>query len=110
MPFRPAAFPLATLLLLATISSPVLAGLFHVNVTVQDAVDNDPGDGECRISSGEFCTLRAAVMEANANPGPDLIILPGNATITLNISGTGNSAATGDLDITESVTIGTFVV
>ncbi|MEZ5465260.1 MAG: hypothetical protein R3F22_08585 [Lysobacteraceae bacterium] len=110
MPFRHAAFLLVTLLPLATMSSPVLAGLFHVNVTVQDAVDNDPGDGECRISSGDFCTLRAAVMEANANPGPDLIILPGNATITLNIAGTGNSAATGDLDITESVTIGTFVV
>src|SRR5690606_30139508 len=71
---------------------------------------NNPGDGECRISSGDFCTLRAAVMEANALPGSDIIVLPGNATITLDIPGSGNSAATGDLDITESVIIGTFVV
>ena len=102
---------LLAVLFAGVVTSPeASAALFHVNVTVQDAVDNNPGDGECRISSGDFCTLRAAVMEANANPGPDLIILPGNATITLNISGTGNSAAAGDLDITESVTIGTFVV
>ena len=86
------------------------AAVFNVNVTIQDAVDNNPGDGECRISSGDFCTLRAAVMEANALPGTDVIVLPGNATITLDITGTGNSAATGDLDITESVLIGTFIV
>src|SRR5690606_15569304 len=110
MPFRPAASLLATLLPLAATPSPALTGLFHVNVTIQDAVDNDPGDGQYRISSGDFCTLRAAVMEANANPGPDLIILPGNATITLSIAGTGNSAAAGDPDSTESLTIGTFVV
>lgn len=84
--------------------------IFNVNVTIFDAVDNNPGDGECRISSGDFCTLRAAVMEANALPGSDIIVLPGNATITLDIPGSGNSAATGDLDITESVIIGTFVV
>ena len=86
------------------------AAIFTVNVTVQDAVDNNPGDGQCRISSGDFCTLRAAVMEANASPGTDIIILPGNSTISLNITGSGNSAATGDLDIKESVVIGTFIV
>ena len=69
------------------------AAVFNVNVTIQDAVDNNPGDGECRISSGDFCTLRAAVMEANALPGTDVIVLPGNATITLDITGTGNSEA-----------------
>ncbi|MCB1576223.1 MAG: hypothetical protein KDI81_02475, partial [Xanthomonadales bacterium] len=101
----------SSLLSLGLLFAPMAhAALFTVNVTVQDAVDNNPGDGQCRISSGDFCTLRAAVMEANASPGTDIIILPGNSTIALNIPGTGNSAATGDLDIKESVIIGTFIV
>ena len=110
MPRAPV-LPLSILLLAGLLlPAPVLAAVFNVNVTVQDAVDNNPGDGQCRISSGNFCTLRAAVMEANALPGTDIIVLPGNATITLNITGTGNSAAAGDLDIKESVIIGTFIV
>ena len=86
------------------------AAIFQVNLTVQDHVDDDPGDGVCDIPTGGFCTLRAAIMEANALPGPDIIILPGNATIQLTRTGTNeNASATGDLDITESVSIGTFV-
>lgn len=45
-----------------------------------DAVDANPGDGQCRTSGG-VCTLRAAIMEANARPGPE--------TINFNIPGTG---------------------
>ncbi|MGV6850946.1 MAG: choice-of-anchor Q domain-containing protein [bacterium] len=88
------------------------AAIFNVNVTVQDNVDVNPGDGICStISSGDFCTLRAAVMEANANPGTDIIILPGNnAEISLSLKGSGNNASSGDLDIKESVVIGTYVV
>ncbi len=49
-------------------------------------------------------------MEANALAGADIIVLPGDATIQLNIDGADeNLAATGDLDITEGVTIGTFI-
>jgi predicted outer membrane repeat protein len=48
-------------------------------------------------------------MEANALPGADIIVLPGNATIRLAIPGSGeNLAATGDLDITSPIAIGTF--
>jgi Right handed beta helix region len=39
-----------------------------------EGVDANPGDGVCATSTGE-CTLRAAVMEANHLPGPDLIQL-----------------------------------
>lgn len=86
-----------------------ISAVFQVNLTVQDHVDDNPGDGICEISTSGFCTLRAAIMEANAFPGTDIIVLPGNATIRLAITGSGeNSAATGDLDITESVAIGTF--
>ena len=87
----------------------VSAAIFNVNLTVQDHIDDDPGDGVCDIAAGGFCTLRAAIMEANALPGPDIIVLPGNATIRLSIPGTDeNASATGDLDITDAIAIGAF--
>ena len=100
---------LCTLGLAAQVCS---AAIFTVNVTVFDATDNALGDGECRISGGDFCTLRAAVMEANALPGPDIIVLPEDANIVLDISPppvpTPPTAANGDLEISETVIIGTF--
>ncbi|VAW84988.1 hypothetical protein MNBD_GAMMA16-355 [hydrothermal vent metagenome] len=59
------------------------------------------------------CTLRAAIMQANATLGPDTIILPaGNYTLSLrrvssaNTFGlTENNTAAGDLDITDSLHI-----
>jgi CSLREA domain-containing protein len=69
-----------------------------------DAVDANPGDGTCASGSGA-CTLRAAIMEANAHPGPDQIFLPmGNYGLTL--AGAGeDGCATGDLDILDSLTL-----
>jgi hypothetical protein len=43
-------------------------------VNGSDGVDVAPGDGVCASSDGT-CTLRAAVQEANALPGPDAITL-----------------------------------
>ena len=87
----------------------VSAAIFNVNLTVQDHIDDDPGDGVCDIAAGGFCTLRAAIMEANALPGPDVIVLPGNSTIRLSIQGDGeNGSATGDLDITDALAVGAF--
>src|SRR5215471_2538825 len=58
------------------ISIPPQAGhIFIVNSTA-DAPDVAPGDGQCdsNISvPGEQCTLRAAIMEANASQGDDTI-------------------------------------
>ena len=70
--------------------------------TTADTVDVAPGDGTCADSTGA-CSLRAAVMEANALPGVDAIDLPAG-TFTLTLAGTAeDGAATGDLDITEGI-------
>ena len=95
--------------ILVLISGVSSSAIFQVNLTSQDHVDDNPGDGVCDIPLGGFCTLRAAIMEANALPGLDIIVLPGDATIRLALIGPDeNSAATGDLDITDTVRIGAF--
>jgi hypothetical protein len=53
---------------------------------------------------GDQCTLRAAIMQANATTGPHTIVLPLNATITLTLNGVGG-AESGDLDILQPMTI-----
>jgi hypothetical protein len=83
--------------------APALGASFTVDAT-HDAVDASLGDGVC-ADAGGACTLRAAVMETNALPGADEISLPAG-TYTLSISGVGEDAsATGDLDITDALTI-----
>lgn len=79
-----------------------LADEFVVNTTL-DTVDANPGDGICADASGA-CSLRAAVMESNANgPSQDFIFLPpGTYLLTLPFS-LGDDG--GDLVITDSVTI-----
>ncbi len=90
-------------------------GLFLVD-SPEDRVDAAPGDGVC--DTGQVlvgadgpvveCTLRAAVMEANATPGADEIAVP-DGTYTLTIAGSdpwdAPNAAQGDLDVTETATI-----
>ena len=79
------------------------AAPFTVNSTL-DAVDATPGDGSC-MTAGGVCTLRAAIQEANALAGADVITVPAG-TYDLTLTGPNeDSAATGDLDIQESVTI-----
>ncbi len=74
---------------------------FVVTTTV-DAPDVAPGDGLCGASGGA-CTLRAAVMEANARPALDRITLAPGATYPLTIVGAEDAAAQGDLDVTDSL-------
>jgi CSLREA domain-containing protein len=79
------------------------AAIFTVNNSA-DTVDSSPGDGNCADAFGN-CTLRAAVMEANALAGAHTINLPAG-TYSLVIAGRyENAAATGDLDITGDLTI-----
>lgn len=79
------------------------ASVFTVN-SFADAVDANPGDGVC-LTAGGVCTLRAAIQEANVLPGPDVISL-GAGTYKLTIPGANeDAAATGDLDITDSLTV-----
>ncbi len=69
-----------------------------------DTVDDILGDGDAADSMGRV-TLRAAVQEANARPGPDTITLPAGFYSLTRIGNGEQAAATGDLDITEALTI-----
>src|SRR5919106_4841796 len=76
----------------------------YVVDSAADAVDSRVGDGVCRTVAGT-CTLRAAIQEANALPGADEIQVPAG-TYTLGIAPQNqNDIASGDLDITGSLTI-----
>jgi CSLREA domain-containing protein len=76
---------------------------FTVN-SVTDAVDATPGNGVCATAAGK-CTLRAAIQESNAHAGLDTIIVPAG-TYVLSLTGPDEDfAVTGDLDITDAVTI-----
>jgi predicted outer membrane repeat protein len=88
---------LAAAAALLVAAAPASARTFEV-VPSTDVVDDHPGDGICAAFWGA-CTLRAAVQEANASPGPDAIVLPAD-TLTLSIPGTfEDAAAQGDLDV-----------
>jgi predicted outer membrane repeat protein len=93
---------------LAVVAGALVAGSAHAagfSVSVPyDAVDAAPGDGLCDDGTGQ-CTLRAAVMEANALPGWDDIKVPPDH-YPLTDTGAGEDfAKTGDLDITSHVGI-----
>jgi CSLREA domain-containing protein len=79
------------------------AQVFTVDTTL-DVVDVNPGDGECATGAGT-CSLRAAVQEANALAGADIIRVPWG-TYNLTIFGAAEDlAGSGDLDIAGPVTI-----
>jgi Ca2+-binding RTX toxin-like protein len=88
-------------------TSTVDIGAFESGLTVNsflDTVDVDPGDRSSADLDGNS-TLRAAIMEANAQPGADsIVLLPG--TYRLTIAGQDeNDTRSGDLDVTEALTI-----
>ena len=84
-----------------------LASCLGANLLVTstlDAVDATVGDGICDDGNGN-CTLRAAVQEANACVGYDVIDLPVGIYL-LSLNGISeNAAATGDLDIVDDLSI-----
>ncbi len=89
---------------LGAVASPAQAASFTVNAN-GDLPDTSPGDGTCVTSMG-FCSLRAAVMETNALAGADTITISTAGMISLTTTGPGeNAAATGDLDISDTLTI-----
>ena len=76
---------------------------FVVNST-GDALDANLGDGTCATGAG-VCTLRAAIQQANALPGADVVEVP-SGTYEIAIPPLNqNDITTGDLDITDSVAI-----
>ncbi len=97
------AFVLGALVLLVPVRADAAPEVtFNVNSTA-DKPDANPGDGVCVTARGA-CTLRAAIMEANANPNKDTIYLPaGNYVLTR--VGKDNNALRGDLDIRHKLDI-----
>ena len=96
--------PVVVLLLLA--AAIALAGCGPaLDCSITDYIVNttaDTNDGVCNVAD---CSLREAVRNANACPGWQTITLPAGA-YTLSIAGAEeDAAATGDLDITDDVTI-----
>ena len=89
------------------------AGLAEVSTFTVDstteAVDAKPGDGVCASgplpNEGARCTLRAAVMEANALGGAHSIALPPGVYTRFPFGSQEDAAVTGDLDITAALTI-----
>jgi CSLREA domain-containing protein len=112
-------------LLLSASTLPAFATDFTVN-SFDDLVDNNTGDGVCDAGGG-VCTLRAAIMQANATTGADNISVPagtyeltitgvdercdgGGATACVKDAGLwvpniDSDASMGDLDITDDLTI-----
>jgi hypothetical protein len=89
--------------LLITIST-AQAATFSVNTSTPDKGDAAPGDGSCSmVLNGVNCTLRAAIEEANALPGDDVIQFVGgmvqpNPPVTIQLT-------LGELYIYTNVTI-----
>src|SRR5207237_5592436 len=83
----------AASLAIALLATGVGAATFDVDNTA-DAVDAAPGDGHC-ATAATGCTLRAAIQEANAFAGSDVINLPAGVYL-LTIAGAAEDlAATG---------------
>jgi len=61
----------------------------------------DTNDGTCDAD----CSLREAIIAANANPGVDTITVPADTYTFTIVGGKEDLAATGDLDITDDLTI-----
>src|ERR1044071_9137057 len=87
----------------ATFSAEAKAAVFVVNTTA-DTQDAAPGNGTC-ADAGGMCSLRAAITEANALAGADIITLPAGTYTHSLVSAEENANAGGDYDITSPLTI-----
>lgn len=92
--------------LAVSLSPPGVAAIFVVDNATFDLGDIVKGDGICAFfgTAPGACTLRAAIQEANALPGTDLILLPAG-TYVLSLVGQDDDATYGDLDVTGAVGI-----
>lgn len=103
-----------TRIFLMLCASLLSAELFAATFTVDsdlDLVDDLPGDGVCLASAalpGPACTLRAAIMEAEANGEVDTVVITEGLQIELTLTGDGGPES-GTLDITTEVEILGFI-
>ena len=78
------------------------AATYTVN-TSADTSDADLGVARCS-DAHRHCSLRAAIMQANFHPGPDVVVVPAG-TFKLTRKGDEDAAVLGDLDITGDLTL-----
>ncbi|HEU4665044.1 MAG TPA: choice-of-anchor Q domain-containing protein [Dokdonella sp.] len=102
---------LPTAVALAAACACARAATFTANQEA-DLPDLIPGNGFCNVfpqAGPGPCTLRAAIMETNALAGADTIDLLAGFHYTLDREGQGDdTAALGDLDLTDDLTIRFF--
>ncbi len=79
------------------------AATFTVNTT-NDTADAAPGDGVC-ADSVAACSMRAAISEANALAGADIITIGGVTYTQTLVAANEDLNAGGDWDITSQITI-----
>jgi CSLREA domain-containing protein len=114
---RPIRFPVITIALasLAIVVTPYavrpagapdVALAAAVTYTVNTAADTSDADlGVARCSDvHRHCSLRAAIMQANFHPGPDVVRVPAGI-FKLTRRGDEDAAVLGDLDITGDLTL-----
>ncbi len=102
---RPKPFTKLVLAVVITFLVPSItnAATFAVTTTA-DTQDSSPGNGICADSGGN-CSLRAAISEANALAGDDVITLPAGTYTQALVSANDNANAGGDWDIAGNLTI-----
>lgn len=93
---------LALLVLTFAVPAAAQAATFTVNST-GDQTDAAPGNGVCAAAGGQ-CTLRAAIVEANALMGADTITVPPgtyatSSTLTVSTNVTINGAGARDVTV-----------
>lgn len=86
----------------AVVSTSASAATFDVN-SLLDQQDATPGNGAC-ATAASTCTLRAAITEANALAGADIIRLPAGTFTTTRV-GVDDSNSNGDYDLTSEITL-----
>src|SRR5690606_28694774 len=75
--------------------------------TALDGDDADHDDGVCEMTAGEGdCSMRAAVSEAKARHGSDVIAIADGIDPVLSVEGSGEDFnASGDLDVFDALVI-----
>lgn len=85
----------------AVYAAPQAAGIFIVDRTDDDA----SVAAQACTASGNDCSLRGAILKANANSGSTILVFM-DTIYTLTIAPTGtNNAASGDLNLTANLTV-----
>jgi hypothetical protein len=94
-------FAVALLVTMLLAARPAHAATF----TVDRNDDPDSTTATACTAAANDCSLRGAIVAANANAGPDAVTVPAG-TYTLTRAGANEDAAsTGDLDVTDDLTI-----